>query len=461
MNRIAFAASSLLAFSAALPTAMLPAAVLAQELAQQLAPADQKEICYDRPTCKIISVTDAGKGEKGERLQIVDIVLGKEDLPAYFPEEGCMSTDEALEGGEEKRDGGREIWLVAESAKPVKLLPLCNDGYGAAGVGSDEIGIGDNRLTHTQSGGSAWRWDFSKTFQLSPLRLIAETSCSYHDAAPNTGELMSVDRTTLEARAYAPAPRDDWSNAEIGCPEIVADFTKPLVPEPAPQIVAGYAVPMPFDVDAPPLAVGTTLGSCSLSLTSDGGKGFLIYGEPAAADEAAELRVIAETTKSVLIQVRDPLAAAAIKAAAGASWIKAPHVEIWTATEGEPPEGDDFVAPPRLYHQIGISLDGKVEKGTGKPENLPQVATWAGKDEKGRDVTLLRLTWEDESATLYGLGVVYSQAKDGKQVRLVANAPIKKNKPLFLPSIWHNSQDESGAPGGACELSGETKQLDL
>lgn len=427
--------------------------------AADLSAGEQKAICEDRPSCRILGVTDAGKGENGEPLRIADILLGIEDIPAYFPEDGCRSTEETLDS--EKLDGGREIWLLAGTARPVKLLPLCNDGYGAAMVGYDEIIVGENRLTHTQSGGSAWRWDTSKTFRLSPLALVEETDCSYHNAAPNTAELTIVDRMTLEARAYAPAPRADWSEAEIGCPAITADFDKPLQPQPAPDVVAGFAVPVPFDADPLPLPDDTTLGSCGLRLSTDGANGFLIHGDPAPAAEAAELRVIAETPKSLLIQIRDPLAEAAQKAALGLSWTKEPHVEIWTASEGEILEGDDMQGPERIYAQIGINLAGEVNIGTGKPAYLPKVATWPGKDEQGRAVTVLRVSWEDDAALLYGLGVVYAQAEGGKQRRLIASAPIKKNKPLFLPGLWHNTQDETGVQSAACEFSGESHELDL
>jgi hypothetical protein len=443
------------------PAGRLAAAALflplftASSLAGELAAEDKAVICAERTTCQVVAVTDAGQGDKGEKLSIADLVFGLPDLGGYAPEEGCYST----ESGEP--DGGREIWLLTEGARPVKLLSLCNDGYGAAGVGYDDITIGDNSLTHTQSGGSAWRWDTSKTYQLSPLRLVGESDCSYHNAAPNTAELTIVDRRSLEARAYAPAPRADWKDAEIGCPIVTPDFAKPLEAEPAPDVVAGYAVPVPFDVDPSPLGEGTTLGTCALALGTDGSRGFLIHGKAAPADEAAEMRVIAETSKSLLIQIRDPLAQDARKAALGQSWVKEPHVEIWTASEGELLDADSPAAPERQYHQIGINFDGTVFVGAGKPEPLPETTTWSGKDEQGRDVTILRVSWTEESAMLYGLGIVYSQAKDGKQARLIASAPIRKNMPLFLPTLWHNAQDETGAPGGACELSGDGKRLDL
>ena len=33
-----------------------------------------------------------------------------------------------------------------------------DNGYGAHGMGSDNLEIGDNTLQHWQNGGSTWRW---------------------------------------------------------------------------------------------------------------------------------------------------------------------------------------------------------------------------------------------------------------------------------------------------------------
>ena len=87
---------------------------------------------------------------------------------------------------------------------------------------------------------------------------------------------------------------------------------------------------------------------------------------------------------------------------------------------------------------------------------LPTVKHWAAKDEQGRDVTVYRVTWEgDDNKPYFGLGVVYSQAKDGKQARLVSNAQIKKNKPLYLPDPWMNMAEDSGIPSGSCAVGAD------
>jgi hypothetical protein len=440
-------------------TCFLAFAAPAITFAADLAADEHAAICGARQSCEIVAVTAAGTGGDGTALRVAEVILGLGDQADDLPEAGCRSTEAALGGGE--LDGCREFWLLAGSAAPRQVLALCNDGYGAAGVGEDVVEITANRITHRQYGGSAWRWDVTKKIRLSPMMVVEEASCSYHNVAPGIAALTIVDRTRFEARAYGwvtegVAP-DDIS---MGCPDVTADFTKALEQQPTPDVLAGYAVPAPFAADASPLPDGTTLGTCGLALTSDGARGFLVHGKAADGPDAAEMRVIAETASSLLIQIRDPLAAEARKAAQGLSWIKEPHVEIWTAREGEFFEGDPSI-PEKQYDQIGINLDGSVHVGVGKPEKLPLVTGWPARDEQGRDVTVLRVTWEDEYGLLNGLGVVYSQAQDGKQMRLVSNAPIKKNKPLFLPQIWSNYPEEGDVPNGGCEYSGESRQLDL
>lgn len=427
--------------------------------AADLSAEERDAVCGERQSCEIVAVTDAGTAADGTTQRVVEVILGLGDQTNDLPEEGCRSTEAALGGGE--LDGGREFWLLADNAAPRQVLALCNDGYGASGVGEDIVEITPNQITHRQYGGSAWRWDVAKKIRLSPLMVIEEASCSYHNASPGIAELTIVDRTRLEARSYGwLAENLAVDDISIGCPEVVADFTKALEPQPAPAVIAAYAVPAPFAADASQLPEGTTLGSCGLALTSDGANGFLIHGAPAASDDRAEMRVIAETASSLLIQIRDPLAVEARKSASGLSWVKAPHVEIWTAREGDG-IADDASIPRKQYDQIGIGLDGTVNRGAGKPEKLPRVATWPAKDEEGRDVIVLRVTWDDEYGFLNGLGLVYSQAQDGKQMRLVANAPIRKNKPLFLPGIWSNYPEDAGLPNGGCTYSGESLRLDL
>jgi hypothetical protein len=428
---------------------LLPAPALAADLAA----AEKDAICGDRAGCEIVAVSDAGRGDGGTAQRVAEIVLALDPAMVEEGEIGCRSTEAALAGGDP--DGGREFWLLAGAAEPRQILSLCNDGYGAAGVGEDVVEIGDNAVTHSQYGGSAWRWQVTRTIRLDPLAVLREESCSYHNVTPGSGRLTLVDRATMAAREFAWATDGKVEDElPMGCPEmptgVPADAALPL-PQSGDEVLGGYAVPAPFAADASQLPEGTTLGSCGLSLTTDGGGGFLIHGAAAAPDRAAELRVIAETENSLLIQLRDPLAG---DNAAATSWVGQPHIEIWTAQDVDGDEGIQYV-------QIGITLDGKVHEGKGKLAQMPEVTPWKALDEQGRAVTVLRLVWADPYGFLSGLGIVYSQAEGGKQKRLVANAPIRKNRPLFLPGIWSNYPDDSGIPNGGCAFSGEPPRLDL
>ena len=102
-------------------------------------------ICGSRSTCAVTTLKPAGHAEAGTTLMVAEVQLGIADAPD--PQTGCRGEGEA-------NDGGQEYWLVEGNDPPRLLLELCNDGYGAGGVGEDEVTIGDNRLSHFQAGGS-------------------------------------------------------------------------------------------------------------------------------------------------------------------------------------------------------------------------------------------------------------------------------------------------------------------
>src|ERR1017187_8153230 len=77
------------------------------------------------------------KSATGQALTVVQLSLGLKDKPGEAPDEGCRD-------GSGGHDGGSEYWLLAASAQPRLLLAFCNDGYGAAGVGGDEVEVAEN-----------------------------------------------------------------------------------------------------------------------------------------------------------------------------------------------------------------------------------------------------------------------------------------------------------------------------
>jgi hypothetical protein len=431
-----------------------------QAFAVDLTPDQRSAICGARKTCKIENIADAGQGPGNIKLTVAEVRFDIADKPQDAPEDGCIGDLESTDAPE--RDGGQEVWLIVGGAVPKRILALCNDGYGSAGMGEDQLEVSPNMLTWDQSGGSAWRWVTTKQIRLSPLAVVHEFDCSYNNVAPGTGQVTDIDRLNLKARAVGSAAGAKFGeDDEVGCPNWPTgpDSTLPIGPE----IAGGYAVPMP---NAGPDGIGVAypdgiaLGDCALELSTDGRQGFMVYGKP--IDEgAAIVRVIKETEASLLIQVFDPGAAPELKTAKAKSWIGQPHLELWVADMANPEDNDGENGQAYVFHQFGIGLDGKTYPGANAFSPLPKVTHWAAKDEAGRDVTVYRVAWEnEENRPNFGLGVVYSQAKGGKQARLVSNAQIKKNKPLYLPDTWANRPEENGIPSGSCAVTAE-KRLDV
>jgi hypothetical protein len=434
--------------------------VSSQASAVDLSPDQQSAICGARKTCKIETIADAGQGPGNVKLTVVEVRFAVADKPAEAPEDGCIGDLEATDAPE--RDGGLEAWLIAGGDAPKRVLALCNDGYGAAGVGEDQLAVTPNLLTWDQSGGSAWRWTATKQIRLAPLAVVKEFDCSYHDVAPGTGTYTEVDRVNLTARAVgAMAGHKFKDDDEIGCPDWPngPDATLPT----GPVWAGGYAVPLPApnpDGTGTSYPDGIALGDCALELTTDGTKGFMVYGKP--ADEgAATVRVVKESESSLLIQVYDPSAAAELKSGKAKSWVGQPHLEIWTSEWANPEDNDGENGQTTIFHQFAIGLDDQTYPGTNAIKPLPKVTHWPAKDEAGHDVTTYRVTWQgDENTPSFGIGVVYSQAKDGKQARMISNAQIKKNKPLYLPDAWSNFPEDQGIPSASCAVNAD-KRLDV
>ena len=401
-------------------------------------PAQTAAICGQRSTCAIARSHDAGKAASGASLTVEEVHLGLRDKPDDTGE-GCRNGDEF--------DGGVEYWLIESATPPRRILKLCNDGYGAAGVGDDSVEIAANRLVHTQSGGSAWRWDSVVTYSLAPWQAVSERSCNFHTSIETTGTTTDLDFTTRSVRSLAKDSRK--KDVELGCPDWPPETSATLTPEPAPGLYAAYNLVVPGTTgDALALPSGTAIGDCVPAMTTAGANGFLVYGKPSAPGQVAEVKTVATSLQELVIQVLDPTAPTQ-PAPAGGSWIDLPHVEIWIGLNGE--EVRTRLGVDDL-HQTGVDLAGKVHEGVGRKGPLPSVEHWPAKDEAGRPVVVLRLRWADDYALLHGVALVYSQADAGKQARLVATTGIANNRPLYVPSVVPLSDRNIEPRPGTCHL---------
>ncbi len=393
-------------------------------------------ICQGRGSCAVAKTFDAGKSQEGTPLEVIEIRLGLADKPKD-QDQGCINGN--------SRDGGTEYWLSHGKLAPKLLLQLCNDGYGMAGVGEDEVEVGPNRLVHHQYGGSSWRWSMDVTYSLVPFRALTEQDCSYHNVSEKSGTLIDIDYRTRLVRTLA---KDSTQrDLGIGCPSWPTPphgFASRVDAE----TVGAYPVVAPGLPGKAAIPAGTILGDCLPAMTTSGDNGFVVWGKPASADKAAEIRTVGVGNDTLIVQVMDPVPAAASSAG---SWIHQPHLEFWVGQNGDELR---TMLPVGQMSQTGITLDGTVHRGAGKSSPLPKVERWTGSDEHNRPVIVLRLVWPDRYALINGVTVVYSQAEAGRQARLVATAGFAGNRPLYVPEILALAGSPSISDRGLCQLQG-------
>jgi len=268
----------------------LPAAAFAQS-------GDAALYCRDRKPCSIAEAKPAGKDAEGRALTVVELNLGEDNDGAFK----C-------------KPFRREFWVRTEGvAEPKRIMELCNDGYGAAQMGEDEVAIKENRLEHAQNGGSAWRWDVTRNLRLSPLNVLDEAHCSYHNVSSGFWTLRwDWQRFAGEARwtpkRCAPVRGKAEEDAEVGCEPDKA--TRRYVP--VPQLEGAFER----------AGKRLHLGSCATAIDESGQRGFVLFGTPRAA--GAELRTLLLSQRDLVVTVSD------VKFNTGApSWLNDDHIELW------------------------------------------------------------------------------------------------------------------------------------
>ena len=345
--------------------------------------ADPASLCAGRPGCGVAAVTPAGLGERGLPLRVIELRF--DEPPAGSWAEGLSC-----------RDGWREL-LVEEGRRITPLLELCNDGYGAAGLGEDEIEIGDNRLAHAQHGGSNWRWGQTLIHQLSPLGVLQEAWEGYWSVGLNY-ENGFWDWT-------------DWSNGSLEwwSPTCLPDGEFLDDAEPAPEEIT-QAVLIPLLERLPPGAEEAALGTCATVLSAETGRGSVIHGDaPAAIADQAWMKLLAAEPDLLFVSVRTGRVASG-----GKTWLSDDHIEIWQG----PGLGyyDHCIPQETEARQWAVRLvDGAVFPAAGNPATLPTLLSrFSTLDSDGGVIVsmTLRLAEPLENAT-----VVFSKG-DGKKKQL-------------------------------------------
>lgn len=233
--------------------------------------------------CTLVAQHDAGRDEAGSALVVYEISRGPVDM-----ETGAPPTTEDASTCELKE------WWLERAGERTLALALCNDGYGASGVGEDTVTISPNRLVHQQYGGSAWRWSVTQTYQLAPRRLLTEDGTGYWNISVNTEE-RHFDYGAFEGSVTWFSPACDASQESLEAMGVAS------IPE---GLGREYRMLPVVSVDASFDPSRMRVSGCSTRIDGTGERGFLLSGEVAPATDAF-MEIIASTDRTVTILVRD------------------------------------------------------------------------------------------------------------------------------------------------------------
>ncbi len=371
------------------------AALAAAQQGSGLEEAVGKAVCGQRSPCRIIRTHDAG-----ENLLVVEAAL--HDRPG-----------EDWKGPDLTQCAPWEVWLVTHAGHAVQdqrlILELCNDGYGASGVGEDTLIVEPNVLVHSKYGGSAWRWWEETFYQLDPFMVASTRSGSYWGLGASE-ETHTWDWRTRQGLV-------EWYQPE--CPELG---------EPGEweddELFAYQPIPL-VEVDQAYAASGwkdASIGSCGLHLDATDAfmSGFLVHGKPSVlADGSMIVLFVSETT--LIVEVRDDSRVLGKK-----GWVQGDHVQIWTADD---PAGSGKCLPeaePPVQWGVGLS-SGSVFPAFGKP---PKDALAVERVEAADGAVRLKITFDERPERIT---VVFSDSDDGaSKERLIATSDLEQGQSMTL-----------------------------
>lgn len=377
-------------------------------------------LCKGKSPCQVQTVYDAGKSAKGTALKVVEVGLHHQADGATRPlwEAGMEDSELCYTN---------QYWLVEEGASPVMVFEVCNDGYGASGVGEDWIKVEPNRMTHDQYGGSASRWTAHTVWSLSPLRVVETGGGGFMTWNPEAVNDTVTSWERFEGRKTngMGACNADGMPGDEGVP--ITEFASSLIPSlPALPGDRGWK--------------DTRLGTCALTVDSAGAGGFITHGKPGDASDA-KLRALLVSGRVLYVEVEDDA-----YALGAPKWLHDDHVELWLAPKDAIGYPDCFDPKKATVYQWGLMLDGKVQAAHGKPKDTPKVEAVKVDDRTYRLRVELPTDFD-------ALTVVYSDSDDGKsQERLLSTSKLTFGEAHSLGGVFEVGDK---APV-ECRLKGDT-----
>lgn len=381
------------------------------------------ELCDDREPCNVMNRWDAGEVD-GTSMMVFELALHDRGDEGRTPDlHDCAPFEYWLV---ESRDGE---WIDYN-----RLQEVCNDGYGARGMGEDSIDVDDNTFAHSQHGGSNWMWSITAVLELSPLQVV-----EHHRSG---SFVLDVNRRSESWDWTRPAGGVTWTAPRCDEREDKEGYgTKPEHGE------YRFDFLMQIEVDDAFRDGGwktTGLNDCSLQVDSRGndagddsedfGSGYVIHGDPADPSEAS-FRAVMDEEATLYLEIRDA------EWITGADrWIHDDHVEIWT---GSATGYMNHCLETDEPSQWGIALfDDEVYPGYNDPDpEAISVQRHLVGDDEDPDAVRMKIEF---SSTPEAVTVVYSDTEDGNgQDRLIATSDLRHGDAASLGKTREISSGEA------------------
>jgi len=473
-----------------------------------LARAIDRKLCRKRGCC-VSAIEEAGRDRKGRSLAVATIdagyggeasclvpppvepaafgngTLDREVYPsrgsegppggkatgAHAREDSHESDGESSQSADESDDSGTEgeppddchpydYYLVVHAKGKILdrqlLSTACNNGYGAAGVGEDEITVDAEArtFTHTQSGGSSWRWTSQLTVGLDPMRVVS-TGRSTFWTLDEDGSSKSQDwnHDTFEGRESwsVPACPDKRKQPDAASGQGDAEGDGPDDGAGATSFEAAI-VPR---VELPPEFLqggwrSIALGPCGALVDGDQ-HGYTVHGGKGSAGDAS-MRVVMSKDGVLFVEIADD-----DWTHGGKTWVTEDHLELWLAAPGSAGAEPDCEGAPTGggSSQWGIRIsDGKVFSAFGAPAPLVGVeVVRSGRLARAR-IPIAGWSNVDDGST--SLAVVYSDSDDGlHQKRLIATSQVKRGQASSLGGVLDLAPAEA-----RCGVKGKRLQIE-
>lgn len=346
--------------------------------------------CEGEASCTVVARTPAGHDGGGAELFVVETEGARYSLDTQEPttnpdESACLL---------------REFWLERRGRWELTLT-LCNDGYGASGVGDDAVQVRDNLLVHEQMGGSAWRWSTHREYQLYPRKLLRADEDGYWAVGRNAEERrfdVAAFRGVVQWYSPVCGPEEEEDADEIG--SIPAGRERPY------RLLPLVTVDAAFD------PATTELGDCATRIDATDEGGFLIEGEPGRASDAS-LEVLAIGMREVVVVVHDD--------------VFVPGSDVFTVhwSETAPSYYEHCLDDTTTYRSVSFdAATGRVVSGDAAP-----IGASSGEAPSGR---FFRFTLPDDNAG-GALTVAYTDADAGGAVeRTFASSPVRAGDAFSL-----------------------------